>query len=134
MGFTIAAYLLLALSGLWLGWGGRSEPETSHARHGMRVLHLLLGAAIVFFVLFLLAIGVVGTLGHFGSLGHSAHLPVGLVVVGLTIAAAIAGLRISPERQRSRAIHRAIVLTLFAALAIVTYTGWDVVQKYLPPG
>jgi len=143
MGFTIAAYFLLALSGLWLGWRERiASPSTDRAdrdvtrddaARGMRVLHLGLGAAIVFLVLFLLAIGIVGTLGHFGELGQSAHLPVGLSVVGLTIAAAVAGLRIRPDRRYARAIHRTIVLSLSIALGIVSYTGWEVVQKYLPP-
>lgn len=147
MGFTIAAYILLALSGLWLGWrarvveqatnlgstdlGDTAEPEVGH---GLRVVHLILGAAIIFLVLFLLAIGLVGTLGHFGSLVQSPHFAVGLTVVGLTIAAAVTGLRISPDRRYSRAIHRTIDVALCVALVIVTYTGWDVVQKYLPPG
>jgi hypothetical protein len=142
MGFTIAAYILLALSGLWLGWRTRavvhstdlSETADSEVGQGLRVVHLILGAAIIFLVLFLLAIGLVGTLGHFGSLIQSPHFVVGFVVVGLTIAAAITGLRISPERRYSRAIHRTIDVALCVALVIVTYTGWEVVQKYLPPG
>jgi archaellum biogenesis protein FlaJ (TadC family) len=143
MGFTIAAYILLALSGFWLGWRARvmpSDPLRQQGEiadpdvgHGLRVVHLTLGAAIIFLVLFLLAIGLVGTLGHFGSLIQSPHFVAGLTVVGLTIAAAITGLRISPERPYSRAIHRTIDVALCVALVIVTYTGWEVVQKYLPP-
>lgn len=154
MGFTIAAYALLTVSGLWLGWRAReshldpasqTHSSTDHASadhtgtdhdvgNGLRVLHLGLGAAIIFLVLFLLAIGLVGTLGHFGSLIQSPHFAVGFSVVGLTIAAAISGLRISPDRPYSRPIHRTIDVALCVALVIVTYTGWDVVQKYLPPG
>lgn len=151
MGFTIAAYILLAVSGLWLGWRTR-EAQINQATdqaidqanvreitdrdvgNGLRVVHLVLGAAIIFLVLFLLAIGIVGTLGHFGSLIQSPHFAVGVIVVGLTIAAAISGLRISPDRRYSRAIHRTIDVALCVALVIVTYTGWEVVQKYLPPG
>jgi hypothetical protein len=146
MGFTIAAYILLAVSGLWLGWRARVSPvddgdsanlgeiADSEVGRGLRVVHLVLGIAIIFLVLFLLAIGLVGTLGHFGSLIQSPHFAAGLIVVGLTIAAAVTGLRISPDRHYSRAIHRTIDVALCVALVIVTYTGWDVVQKYLPPG
>jgi Protein of unknown function (DUF4079) len=143
MGFTIVAYILLALSGIWLGWRARvvsSDPSQElgevtdpEVGQGLRVVHLATGAIIVFLVLFLLAIGLVGTLGHFGSLVQSPHFAAGLTVVGLTIAAAITGLRISPERPYSRALHRTIDVALCIALVIVTYTGWDVVQKYLPP-
>jgi len=144
MGFTIAAYGLLTASGLWLGWYARQSRLDQinqtpavldrDVSRGLRLVHLGLGAAIIFLVLFLLAIGLVGTLGHFGSLIQSPHFAAGLIVVGLTIAAAISGLRISPDRPYSRAIHRTIDVALCVALVIVTYTGWDVVQKYLPPG
>jgi len=160
MGLTIAAYCVLAVSGLSLASLDRASllhpidpistdpistdpTPTEHAqaslaatrsslRFQLRSLHIFSGVVIVGLVLLLLAIGIVGTLGHFGTLGHSLHLPVGLTVVGLTIAAAVTGLRISGDRLHSRIQHRRVDFVLLLALVWVVFTGWDVVQKYLP--
>lgn len=83
-------------------------------------------------VLLLLAIGIVGTLGQFGSLGHSAHLPMGLAVVGLTLVSAWSAVQISPANPWARSLHVGCNIALCLALAVAGITGWEVVQKYLP--
>lgn len=83
-------------------------------------------------VLLLLAIGIVGTLGEYGSLGHSMHLPAGLDVVALVVLSASSAIFISPQRPWVRYLHVGTNLLLLGALAVVTLTGWQVVQKYLP--
>jgi hypothetical protein len=83
-------------------------------------------------VLLLLAIGLVGTVGHYGNLGHSAHLPAGLIVVGLTLVSAWSATQISPQRPWARPLHVSINAILLLGFVFVTLTGWDVVQKYLP--
>lgn len=98
----------------------------------LRAMHIVLGVLLVVLVLILLAIGIVGTLGHFGNLGHSAHLPMGLTVVALTLASAWSARRIHPDRPRSRQLHLSLNAALGVALALVSWTGWVVVQKYLP--
>ncbi len=130
MGFTVTLYLGLAVIGLVmrrqrLQIGTKPWPW-------LRPLHFGLGLILVVLVLELLAIGIVGTLGHFGSLGHSWHLPAGLTVVGLTLASAWAASRIHPQRPWARSLHLSLNGLLFIALSIVGWTGWTVVQKYLP--
>ena len=73
-----------------------------------------------------------GTLGEYGSLGHSIHLPAGLVVVMLVGLSAWSGSRIGPHRLWARPLHWSINACLGVAFAAVTWTGWQVVQKYLP--
>lgn len=97
----------------------------------LRPLHYFLGGILVLLVLLLLGIGVVGTLGEFGKLGHSAHLPVGLSVVALTLSSAWCATRISPERPWARKAHLTLNGVLLFAFLAVTATGWSVVQKYL---
>jgi hypothetical protein len=129
MGFSILAYLLLGISGVWMFYlrqQGHAQPRW------LRPFHYITGATLVGLVLLLLAIGIVGTLGHYGSLGHSAHLPAGLAVVALVLLSAVSAVLISPNRDWARSIHVGTNITLFVGLLWVSLTGWDVVQKYLP--
>lgn len=130
MGFTITAYILLAMLGLILRQ--QRLQQKSWFRRGLRVLHYSLGGILVFLVLLLLAIGIVGTLGHFGSLGHSWHFAAGLIVVALTLASAWSANHISPRKPWARQVHLICNGLLFVGLAWVSWTGWVAVQKYLP--
>jgi len=129
MGFSLLAYLLLAVSGLRI----RHQRTTDHAYESwLRPTHILLGGTLVILVLGLLAIGIVGTLGHYGSLGHSTHLPVGLIVVGLTLLSVWSARRIALGLPGARSLHIGINITLLVGFLFVLSTGWSVVQKYLP--
>ena len=98
----------------------------------LRRLHFALGVVLVLTILLLLSIGIVGTLGHFGSLGHSPHLPAGLTVVALTLASAWSATQINhPQKPWARSLHLSLNALLFIALALVSWSGWLVVQKYL---
>ncbi|MEL6470331.1 MAG: DUF4079 domain-containing protein [Cyanobacteria bacterium J06623_4] len=128
MGLSLMAYGLLALSGSRLYFARQHE----RARPvWLRSLHFAIGSIMVGLVLLLLAIGLIGTLGEYGYLGHSVHLPVGIVVVGLTLLSAWSATRISPQRPWARRLHLTINGILFFAFVAVTATGWSVVQKYL---
>jgi hypothetical protein len=83
-------------------------------------------------VLLLLAIGIVGTLGHYGTLGHSGHLIAGVSVVALVLLSAGASTLISPQRPWASAVHVGTNIALFVGFAWVSWSGWEVVQKYLP--
>lgn len=100
--------------------------------HWLRLFHIVTGSAMVGLVLLLLGIGIVGTLGHYGSLGHSWHLPTGIVVVQLVLLSAWSAAQIAPTRSWARLVHVGTNLVLFWAFVLVSLTGWDVVQKYLP--
>ena len=80
MGFSLLAYVLLAMTGVWM-FQVRSSGQPS--ANWLRSLHYAIGRILGLLVLLLLGIGLVGTVGHYGSLGHSTHLPAGLVVVAL---------------------------------------------------
>lgn len=129
MGLSATAYGILAISG---GWMFYARHHKQRRPSWLRSLHYIIGGILVFLVLLLLAIGIVGTLGYYGNLGHSPHLAAGLTVVTLVLVSAISAIRISPKRPRSRQIHIGTNIVLFFALAWVSLTGWDVVQKYLP--
>jgi len=129
MGLAIAAYLLQAVSGGWL-WSVHNRQAIDPA--WLRPLHIGVGITMVGLVLLLLAIGIVGTLGHYGSLGHSLHLPAGLIVVSLVLVSAWSATQISPDRPWARPFHLSINLMLLVAFALVSLSGWIVVQKYLP--
>lgn len=129
MGFSIMAYVLLAISGAGLFY---TRPDQRFFRPSwLRSVHFTIGIIIVFLVLLLLSIGVIGTLGEFGSLGHSLHLPAGLLVVALTLVSAWSATRITPERPWARTLHLSLNTVLFFAFVAVTASGWSVVQKYL---
>lgn len=97
----------------------------------VRNAHYAGGIIIVFLVLLLLAIGIVGTLGHYGSLGHSSHLAAGSLVVGLICLSAWSANQIDGRNSWARSLHVTINAILFVGLAYVSWTGWEVVQKYL---
>jgi len=129
MGLSLFAYLLLGITGGWL----LISRKTYQSRpKWLRPVHFTIGGTMVFLVLLLLAIGLVGTIGHYGSLGHSSHLPAGLAVVGLTLLSAWSATQIGVDRSWAKTLHLGTNLVLLLAFAIVTWTGWDVVQKYLP--
>lgn len=129
MGLSLAAYFALAVTGSWMFVTRQtSQPRPSW----LRSVHYAIGGTMVGLVVLLLGVGLVGTLGHFGSLGHSAHLPVGLTVVGLTVLSAWSATQISPKRPWARSLHIGTNAILFVGFALVSWTGWIVVQKYLP--
>ncbi|MEM9003213.1 MAG: DUF4079 domain-containing protein [Cyanobacteria bacterium P01_F01_bin.86] len=129
MGLSLSAYFCLFVSGTWLLSGRlQKAPRATWVRS----LHIFLGVGMVSLVLLLLSIGIIGTLGEYGTLGHSLHLPAGLVVVALVGLSAWSGSRINPNRPWARPFHWSINACLGIAFSLVTWTGWEVVQKYLP--
>ncbi|YAF96213.1 MAG: DUF4079 domain-containing protein [Nodularia sp. CChRGM 3473] len=137
MGLSLLAYLLLALTGIWMFQERTSQhflrfPWFMGGRRQVRSLHYTIGITMVSLVLLLLAIGIVGTLGHFGSLGHSQHLIAGLIVVVLVLLSAFSATQISARRFWARPLHIGVNMILFGGFAWVSLTGWSVVQKYLP--
>jgi Protein of unknown function (DUF4079) len=141
MGFSVLAYVLLAASGGFMFWIRTFSPKLSPtagyqqnpiAVGVVRSLHYAIGWILVALVLLLLGIGIVGTLGHYGNLGHSPHLLAGLMVVALVLCSAGTASQISPERPWAKPLHISINALLFFGLSWVSWTGWTVVQKYLP--
>ncbi len=129
MGLALCAYGLLGLSGGAIAYYRlNQQPRPAW----FRPLHIALGITLVALVLLLLAIGIVGTLGHYGSLGHSAHLGIGLAVVGLVLLSALSTTQIKAGQPWARPLHVGINFLLLLGLTGVSLTGWDVVQKYLP--
>ncbi len=128
MGLSLLAYLLLAVTGVWL-FDVRTTRKLRP--NWLRSLHFMFGGSLVLLVLLLLAIGIVGTLGHFGSLGHSSHFLAGLLVVGLVLLSAVSALFID-RLTWMRSLHVGTNVLLLLGLVWVSLTGWDVVQKYLP--
>lgn len=128
MGGAISFYLLLLASGALMFYGRA-------ARVGrppwLRNAHYVSGIIIVFLVLLLLAIGIVGTIGYYGSLGHSSHLWAGLFVVGLITLSAWSAHQINVSNSWARSVHISVNAILFVGLAYVSWTGWEIVQKYL---
>lgn len=128
MGLSVTAYGILAGTGIGLYY---FRTQKSPRPNWLRPFHYIMGIILVILVLLLLSVGIVGTLGHFGNLGHSPHLIAGLTVVGLVLLSAGSASQISAKRPWMRQIHVATNAVLFLALAYVSWTGWDVVQKYL---
>ncbi len=128
MGLSLTVYigLLLTGSGVWYT-RSHQKPQPSW----LRLLHLILGGLLVALVLLLLSIGIIGTLGEHGSLGHSWHLGAGLLVVSLVLASMGAASQIAC-RPGARSLHVTLNALLFFAFAAVSYSGWTVVQQYLP--
>ncbi|MBE9063144.1 DUF4079 domain-containing protein [cf. Phormidesmis sp. LEGE 11477] len=133
MGFSITAYLLLAISGAGLFYTRSDQRLDQRLRRPswLRSVHFTTGILMVLLVLLLLSIGIIGTLGEFGHLGHSLHLPAGLFVVVVTLVSAWSATRINPERPWARTLHLSLNAVLLFAFVAVTASGWSVVQKYL---
>ena len=133
MGLSLLAYLLLAVTGIWM-FRARTlqHPAFTEGHREVRYLHYIIGSCMVSLVLLLLLIGIIGTLGHFGSLGHSPHLFAGLTVVVLVLLSAGSALQISTRRPWARHIHIGANIALLISFTWVSLTGWIVVQKYLP--
>lgn len=129
MGFATAGYGLLAISGAFIAY--RRSHQQTYGRW-LRPLHLLTGVSLVILILLLLTIGVVGTLGEYGHLGHSIHLFMGLGVVALTLTSAWSARQISLNRPWARSLHVILNGSLGLMLGGVGWSGWTVVQKYLP--
>jgi hypothetical protein len=129
MGLSVTAYFLLLITGGWMFFARQSsQPRPKW----LRPLHYVIGGTMVFLVVLLLSVGLIGTIGYYGNLGHSAHLPAGLTVVALTLLSAWSATQISPKRPWARSLHIGTNAVLFLGFAIVSLTGWTVVQKYLP--
>jgi hypothetical protein len=128
MGLSLLTYSILAITGLGMAHTRKAQlPRTT-----WRTLHITLGLTLVILVLGLLAIGIVGTLGQYGSLGHSNHGIFGGIVVGITLLSAGAALQIQRGYAWAKPLHIALNVLLGAAFLGVLWTGWIVVQQYLP--
>ena len=129
MGLAIFAYSILAVSGIWM----RNKRVNSKKRpQWLRTFHFSLGIIMILLVLLLLIIGIVGTLGHYGNLGHSSHLIAGLWVVILVLISGWSATQINAKNNWARALHISTNIVIFFSYVFVSWTGWDVVQKYLP--
>ncbi|MBX2862772.1 MAG: DUF4079 domain-containing protein [Leptolyngbyaceae cyanobacterium MAG.088] len=128
MGLSLTVYVWLLLTGSYV-WYLRShqKPQPSW----LRFLHIVLGSLLVTLVLLLLSIGIVGTLGEHGNLGHSWHLWAGLGVVSLVMASMGVASQIA-GRPWARPVHVVLNGLLLLAFVAVSYSGWTVVQPYLP--
>lgn len=128
MGFSLFVYLCLIVTGL--GMARARYADSPRAR--WRIVHMTLGFALVTLVLGLVTIGIVGTLGHYGNLGHSFHALAGVVVVFITVLSAGTALQIQKGNAWARPLHVSLNGLLGLAFMAVLWTGWTVVQKYLP--
>ena len=129
MGLACLAYLALGVTGLGFlrsRWLRRPRPQW------LRPLHYFLGIGLVTSVLILFGIGLAGTWYHYGNWGHSWHLPAGLGVVGLVLLSAGSAVAIAPQRPWARPLHVSANVSLLLGLGAVAWTGWQVVQQYLP--
>lgn len=129
MGLSLFAYLILAITGTTMF----SKRNARHPQpNWLRLMHYITGWVMVGLVLLLLVIGVVGTIGHYGNLGHSGHLIAGCSVVTLVLLSAGSATQINSSADWARAVHIGTNIVLFVGFAWVSWTGWEVVQKYLP--
>jgi hypothetical protein len=129
MGLAILTYILLGIGGVWMSY---CRINRYPRPRWLKPFHAIAGAILVFLVLLLLLIGIVGTIGHYGSLGHSSHLFAGLLVVALVSISALSATQIRPRQSWARSLHIGTNFLLFMGFIFVTFTGWSVVQKYLP--
>lgn len=129
MGLSLLAYLLLAVTGIWIFWAR----QTCNTRpNWLRSLHCISGGILVCLVLLLLTIGILGTLSHFGQLGHSLHFQAGLTLVALVLLSFGSATQIGDERPWARTLHIGTNISLFFGFLWVSLTGWKVMQAYLP--
>ncbi|HAN74394.1 MAG TPA: DUF4079 domain-containing protein [Planktothrix sp. UBA8407] len=129
MGFSVFAYVLLAITGGWMLYSRQKQQPRPQI---LRNFHYLIGGGMVCLVLILLTVGLVGTLGYYGSLGHSIHLAAGLIVVSLVLGSAGSATQINPKNPWARSLHLSLNMGLFFAFTAVSLSGWVIVQKYLP--
>jgi hypothetical protein len=129
MGLSVTLYSVLGLTGGILRFTRKRERSRPP---WLRPLHYGIGALLVLLVLVLLSVGLIGTLGYYGSLGHSWHLPAGLTVVALVLTSAWSATRIDVQRPWARVLHIRLNVALAVGFALVSLSGWNVVQKYLP--
>ncbi len=129
MGLAILAYFLLGITGIWLAWGRKEKQQRPQ---WLRPTHFTIGVTMVSLVLLLWTIGIIGTLGYYGSLGHSPHLIIGFLVVGFVLFSAWSATQIHPQRPWARSLHVGTNILLLIGFILVSLSGWDVVQKYLP--
>lgn len=128
MGLAIAAYFLLAIAGISLRV---LRLKRMPYPRGLREFHLAIGGILVCLVLLLLSIGIIGTLGYYGNLGHSPHLVAGILVVVLVLVSAGSALTIG-KWDKARSLHLLTNIILFFGFLFVSFSGWTIVQKYLP--
>ncbi len=129
MGLSLTSYTLLGITGIWmLNRRIQKKPRPQW----LPPCHYIIGAIMVFLVLLLLTIGLIGTIGYYGSLGHSPHFLAGLSVVFFVFFSALTSTQIHPTRPWMRSLHIGTNIILLFAFTFVTFTGWKVVQKYLP--
>lgn len=128
MGFTVFTYGLQVVTALSLRLVRGQRPRWVP---WVRSLHIALGLVLIALVLLLVTVGIIGTLGHYGSLGHSSHLVAGLGVVTLVLLSGLSATQIH-RTSWGRPLHLGLNGILLIALAWVSWTGWQVVQKYLP--
>ncbi len=140
MGLSLLAYAIQLLTGLLFRSLAGSHPSAQRSPEALaglsgqlRSIHWLTGWILVGLVLLLLAIGVVGTIGEFGHLGQSVHLFAGSAVVALVLGSAGSSLLIN-RQPWARPLHLTLNFILCLALTWVSWSGWTVVQKYLPDG
>jgi hypothetical protein len=129
MGLSLTAYTLLGITGMWM-YNRRTQKQPRPK--WLKPFHYTIGGILVFLVLLLLSVGLIGTLSHYGSLGHSPHLIAGITVVILVLTSAFSAIRIHPQRPWARSLHIRINIILLLGFLFVTFSGWNVVQKYLP--
>jgi len=129
MGLSVTAYFILLATG---GWLMASRKLSQQRPKWLRPLHFTIGGIMVALVVLLLSVGIVGTLGYYGNLGHSVHLPAGLTVVALVMLSLWSATQIGPKKPWARSLHVGTNAALFVAFALVSLSGWTVVQKYLP--
>lgn len=128
MGLSLFAYLLLAITGsLIFSFRQSQTPKPQW----LPISHYIIGWIMVGLVLLLLGIGIVGTIGHYGKLGHSGHFIAGWSVVVLVLVSAGSATQIRAHRHWVRAVHVGTNIALLLGLAWVSFTGWQVVQKFL---
>jgi len=138
MGLSLLAYAIQLLTGLLFRSLASPQPSAQRSPEAVaglsgqiRSIHWVTGWILVGLILLLLAIGVVGTVGEFGHLGQSVHLFAGSAVVALVLGSAGSSLLI-PHQPWARSLHLTLNFILLVALAWVSWSGWAVVQKYLP--
>ena len=129
MGLSLVAYLLLAITGIWMF---RARQTCSLRPKWLRSLHYVLGGTMLVLVLLLSAIGIAGTLNRYGTVGHSSHLLAGLTVLGLILLSGASATQMSAKRPWVRSLHIGTNITLSFGLLWVSLTGWSALQKYLP--